>query len=227
MNVSNRIAATVAAATLCGAGSAAAAVPGFYLEGSAGMASSSMGQEEQDVLDDLLVEALEDEGLQVLDGDSDLDKSGVGFSLALGYRFTSYVALEAAYVQLGKSTYKAEDVITDGVEEYDLSARIPARAKGPVVSLVGIWPASESFELDARVGAFFGKSTLSVKFAVDGESVPTVSDSDSKTSILYGVGASWNFTPAMSLRLSYTMFDKGLFDEFDVGSLSLGLMYSF
>jgi uncharacterized protein (DUF934 family) len=40
--------------------------------------------------------------------DSSVDKSDIGFSLALGYKFTPNFAVEAAYLQLGKARYEAD-----------------------------------------------------------------------------------------------------------------------
>src|SRR5690606_10031185 len=106
----------------------------------------------------------------VLDGESGLDKSDLGFEIALGYQLLPYLAVEAAYIDLGKAAYEAEGTVDDGTGAVEASTDLTLGAKGPALSLVGAWPIRETLSLDARAGAFFGKSTLEVELELDGES---------------------------------------------------------
>ncbi len=214
------------ATLVLGAGAASAAVPGFYVAGSVGQSSSDLKQSDQDDLDDLTLLAWNQAGLDLVDGDSDLDKSDMGFELALGYQFTPNVAVEAAWFDLGDATYEATGTLTDGVDLFDAVTEIAIGVSGPALSLVGSWPLGEAFAVDARAGALFGQSKARITVGLDGIS-QSESDSDGKTSVLYGVGVSWMFSPAVSLRLGYTRFDKAVLDEVDVRRVSLGLKYAF
>lgn len=216
----------MSAAMLCASTGAAAAVPGFYMSGTIGQSSTDVGDSDQEDLDDLLIATWNELGFDVVSGDSELDKSDLGFEIALGYQISPYLAVEAAYIDLGKAKYEAEGVLDDGSGPVDTSADVSLGAKGPALSLIGIWPVSEKVSLDARAGAFFGKSTLGMEIELDDVSSGE-SESDKKTSVLLGVGASWALSGRMSVRLGYTHFADAVYDEFTVGRISLGLKVAF
>jgi OmpA-OmpF porin, OOP family len=198
---------------------------GFYAEAGAG--SSSVGGLDKDALDELMTQVGEDVFDTFTLNDSSVDKSDIGFSLAVGYKFTANLAVEAAYLQLGKARYEADVTASSGGPAVDLTTGLDFKTSGPAVSLVGIWPVGERLSLEARAGAFFAKTKASV-FATDG----TTSDSDSlgsekETSLLVGVGALWSLTDKLGLRLGYTRLDKAMGGEGDANTLSLGIRVSF
>lgn len=198
---------------------------GFYMEG--GVMQSSFGGVNQDELDDLMIEVGEDTFDSFVLNDSSLDKKDMGYGFAVGYQFSANFAVEAAYVQLGEAGYAADVTVDDGGGPVDLTTGFDFKATGPAVSLVGIWPLNDSFALDARAGAYFSKTKVTV-FASDGVETESESmGSENDTSILLGVGATWSFTPNVGLRLGFTRFDKALAGEGDANSLSLGLRVSF
>jgi len=217
----------VVAALACGAtGIACAATPGFYLSGSIGQSSADLDSSYQETLDEATVSAWESVGFDVLDGDSDLDKSDMGFELAVGYQFSQYFAVEAAYVDFGDSTYTAEGILSDGEQELDASTTVKAGVSGPALSLIGIWPFADRFALDARAGALFGKTKMTVGATLDTVS-ESQSESDSSTSLMFGAGISWSFSQAASVRLGYALAQDGVLDEVDVSRMSLSLRYTF
>jgi hypothetical protein len=198
---------------------------GFYMEG--GIMQSSFSGVSQSELDAAMIEVGEDTFASFTLNDSSLDKSDMGFAFSLGYQFTPHLAVEAAYVQLGKSRYEADVTVDDGGGSVDLTTGFDFKSSGPAVALVGTWPLNESISLDARAGAYFSRTRVTV-FASDGTSTESESmGSEKDTSVLLGVGATWAMLPNLGLRLGYTRFDQALAGEGDAGSLSLGLRVTF
>ncbi|MDQ2639267.1 MAG: outer membrane beta-barrel protein [Pseudomonadota bacterium] len=196
---------------------------GFYVEAGAG--SSSIGGLDRQELDEVMTLIFEDAVDTFTINDSSVDKSDTGFSLALGYKFTPNFAVEAAYLQLGKARYEADVTVTTGGPPMDGTTGLNFKISGPAVSLVGIWPVGERLSLDARAGAFFAKTKVSL--FLTGVSSSDSLGSEKETSLLLGVGALWSFTDRLGLRLGYTRLDKAMAGEGDANSLSLGLRFSF
>ncbi|MFO7326136.1 MAG: outer membrane beta-barrel protein [Pseudomonadota bacterium] len=221
--------AAVATTMLGGASMATAAVPGFYMAGTIGQSSTDVGGEEQAFMDELVVATWESFGFNVLDGESDLDKSDIGFELAVGYQASPYFAVEAAYIDLGKAKYEAEGIVDNGGGPMDASSDLTSDAKGPALSLLGMLPVSDRFSLDARVGAMLGKSKVKFTASLQGESA-SESDSESGTTIFFGVGFTWLINERVGIRVGYTKFSdvrSALGDEFDVDRIAAGLKVSF
>jgi OOP family OmpA-OmpF porin len=219
-NITGATLVALACAPLCAQGA------GFYVD--AGVGSASVGGFDKQELDGLIVEVGEDTFDSFDLNDSSVDKTDISFSLALGYRFTQHVALEAAYFQLGKARYEADVTVADGGNPpVDITMGFGFKTSGPAVSLVGILPVGASLELDARAGAYFAKTKVRV-FATDG----TTSESDSlgseeNTSTLLGIGATWSLTEKLGVRLGYTRLDEAVAGEGDADVFSLAARLSF
>lgn len=210
---------------------AGAAVPhgalaaGFYMD--AAVSQSSVGGVNQSELDAAMVEVGEEAFDSFVLNDSSLDKSDTGYSFAVGYQFTPFVAVEAAFVQLGKVRYAADVTVDQGGGPIDLTTGFNFKSSGPALSVAGTWPVGPSLALDARAGAFFAKTKVSV-FATDGTTSETDSlGSEEDTSLLLGVGATWALTPNLGVRLGYTRFDKAVAGEGDADNLALGIRVLF
>ncbi|MDY0067865.1 MAG: outer membrane beta-barrel protein [Steroidobacteraceae bacterium] len=208
------------------AGLAQAEGQGFYFSGGVGQSTMDISKGD---LDDELGYVLEDDlGLDILDGGSKLDDSDTALGLTVGYKFSPYLALEVAYLHLGEASYKAGVTVTDGVDQYDLDARITAESKGPALSALGLWPVSDAFDLYARLGVYFGDTDLKMTVS-DGVDSLSVGASGSSQDLLYGVGANWNINERWSLRLDYQMFkdvgDEDKTGETDIDMISLGVFF--
>jgi opacity protein-like surface antigen len=210
----------IAFAPLCAQGA------GFYVD--AGVGSASIGGFDQQELDALMIAVGEDTFDSFDLNDSSVDKTDISFSLALGYRFTQHLAVEAAYIQLGKAGYEADVTVADGGDPpVDLTMGFGFKTSGPAVSLVGILPVGESLELDARAGAYFAKTKVRV-FVTDGTTTESDSlGSEEETSILLGVGATWSLTEKLGVRVGYTRLDKAVAGEGDADVFSLAARFSF
>ena len=89
------------------AASANAGEPGWYMGISGGSATADL---DQDLYDDIVLSAFESVG-DVLSGESSLDDNDMTWSIFGGYRLNSYIAIEAAYLDLGEPGYHAEGVL--------------------------------------------------------------------------------------------------------------------
>ncbi len=80
-------------------------------------------------------------------------------------------------------------------------------SSGPALALLVRLPLAESWDINVRVGDFFGKTTLTTGFDVN--SVYTVSpQSARKSSLLAGVGGAYTFAGHWSVRLDYLRIDR-------------------
>jgi opacity protein-like surface antigen len=199
---------------------------GFYVD--AGVGFSSIGGFNQQELDAAMTEVGEDTFDSFTLNDSRVDKSDMGFSLALGYQVTQNIAVEAAYLQVGKTSYEADATVADGGNPpADLTMGFNFKTSGPAVSLVGSWPVGERLSLDARAGAYFSKTKATVFASGGGESESESLGSEKDTSLLLGMGATWSLTDRLGLRLGYTRLDKAVAGEGDASTFSLGARLSF
>jgi len=80
-------------------------------------------------------------------GSSD-DSTHHGYSLAVGFRFSSYVAAEASWLDLGRARYRLDNG----------DANLKLGSHGPVVALIGNLPLNNTFSLEGRVGMYFYNS---------------------------------------------------------------------
>jgi OOP family OmpA-OmpF porin len=214
------------ATALCGAaGTAAAAEPGFYMTVDVALTDydlSSAGTDEE------LEALLEDEGYTVVDAETSLDKSAVGYGLGFGYQFNSNFAVEASYFDDGSASYSASATVDGGEGPVDAEADIDIKSRGPTLSLLASWPVSENFSLDARLGAFFSKTKVEADAVIDGvEMDDLLSGSESDTGILYGVGGTWSLSPTTAVRFGYTFGKDAVGGVEDVNYFSIGIRWGF
>lgn len=224
MRAGSVVKGAVAALVVAAAGTAAAAESGFYLTGGLGQATTDFGSEESEAFDEIALGAFEATEATVSNFQAGLDKSGLGYELAVGYQFNKYVAVEAAYVDAGDAAHKATATL-DG--SFDATSEVKFGVKGPAVTVIGMLPLAHGFSLDARVGALFGKSRVVATVSVEDEEQSEPIFSDSKTTVAFGAGASWSFSEKTAVRLGYSLAPKGLADEWDVSNLALTLRYGF
>lgn len=135
-----------------------------------------------------------------------------------GYQFTPNWGVEAQYTMLGKRS-----VTVTPVQNGANTNSIQASQFG--IYGTGSFPINANFSLIGKLGAS----------ANSGKTTDTLggSTTSSATNIAYGLGASYKFTPNISVRAEYEDFGK-LVKDSDVNNfsirgsnLSLSLLYSF
>jgi opacity protein-like surface antigen len=193
---------------------------GPYLEASAGKTHFDLEKAGLDYWSEVPAEA------------SSLDRRGTGYALAVGFRYSRYLAVEVAYMDLGRTTYLVED---NGA-----AARLDLGSKGPALSLIGSWPISEVFSLEGRAGLYFSDVDIGTTILVGAIAGLGILEGESggwNPGWLLGAGAVASFGDRWSIRAGYDYFDRkaaGLRHpvqdtelESRAGRWSLNLRYSF
>lgn len=140
---------------------------------------------------------------------SDFDATGDAWKAFAGYRFTPYVAIEAAYADLGRD--RMSSVIPANVSQLAGAFTIDRRVEGFGADVVGRLPIGPRFGLFARAGAFRARvrSDVALEGNVNFADDPTARSrhiTDSRTIAHYGVGGEWRFAQRMALRLEWERF---------------------
>lgn len=213
----------LAAAGFAGASAQAADTP-WYFGLTAGQADYDISGDDADAV---VLDAFVTNGFTVLSGNSSLDTKDSAFGALAGLRLLPYLAVEAAYVDLGEAKYAAAGLVTDGVSVVPASIALDAQSKGPTVSALGILPLTDQWELFARGGVFFAKTEQNANVLIGG--FPG-SDrvSDNSVEGLAGIGGALNLGEHFTIRAEFARyFDVGDDDtgEIDIDVLSAGFIY--
>ncbi len=153
------------------------------------------------------------------------DTKDTGYRAFGGYQIHPYVAIEAAYVDLGRFGFR-----TDVSPAGSLSGS--TRIDGFDVSALGTVPLGERFGLFGRVGVYAAQTRTSY---TGGGSIETLIGGETQkkrgTKLVYGAGATFNINKNLALRGEWSRYEK-LGDVFtggrtDANLYSLGVVYRF
>ncbi len=192
------------------AGSAVAADSGFY-------AGAGIGYGKINVNEEKITNNINDFVNPFYDVTKDsVSQGATPYSLTVGYKWMPYFATEISYIDLGNANYKATldcvGVVCDGPVATDTGrAKGQWDAKGWPVSVLGIWPIDDSWEVFGRVGLFIGdvKVTAKLTDASNGALVCGPNEcaryhaSQSSTEFIGGVGTNFNFMDTWTARLEW------------------------
>lgn len=205
--------------SLLGAALACSALPAqaqWYVGASVGQSKASFrGTSQADQLLDLGFE----------DAATTLDDKDTAHRLYGGYRLHRHLAVELTYVDLGKSSIHST-VVPTGL----LDASV--RTSGAELSAVGLWPLADRFTLFARAGTLAARTRASYSSGgsvrlIEGERNQT----KRSTKLMYGAGATYDFTPNLGMRVEWSHYDKLGNDltggEFNARVLSAGIQWRF
>lgn len=202
--------------------------PGFYFGAGAGQTTFDAAQREIDTaVSDAFFSEL---GLLFIpEPEASLDDHDTGFTGLVGYRFNRALAAEAAYVDLGELTYTATGRagVLGGMTTVPARADLNVETTGVAVSLLGILPSSERWELFLRGGVFLADTETVFTGSAGTFSADFGSASESSTDYLAGIGATVHFGKRWSARAEYRRFlDVGDEDvsERDIELLGLSLL---
>jgi OmpA-OmpF porin, OOP family len=158
-----------------------------------------------------------------------INDTDTGWKIFAGYQFNPNFALELSYLDLGKPKLTANGVLGGA----PISLKQTLHTTGFSIDGVLSVPLSKEFALMARVGLF--------AWSVDAKATATnnntgvtanASDKPSGTTLNYGLGAKYDFSGSVGLRVEYQRFTN-LGDEntigplFNVDLLSASLVYRF
>jgi len=151
------------------------------------------------------------------------DKDAYG-AVAIGYRFTQYLAAEVGWTYLGAQTYTAN--FSSGANQYEYKSRLVL--EGVTAATVGILPIGKRFELRGRGGLFFSNAVLNRDITGPLQAV-NESFNETSTELFVSVGAAYKFTPKFSIFLSAHHFNKvgadDIIAESNVDGASLGVTF--
>jgi opacity protein-like surface antigen len=137
-------------------------------------------------------------------GSSSLHKAHAMWSADIGYMLSPNVGIEASYIDLGTLKYSAAATqpSTSGTGSAPVTVNVDIKSRGPALALIGVLPMSNSWELDARAGAYEGK-TISTFRSVLQTTNNFGTESKTSTSLLAGFGGSLTLTSHCTVRLDY------------------------
>ena len=127
------------------------------------------------------------------EGGSSFDDTDISWKILGGYRFTDNIALEAAWVDLGD--------FSDNVyyPSPGITAKTSIDINGLAVSGVGSLPVGESAAVFGKLGIWSWDSDSSVPAL-------GVSPDDDGTDVMFGIGGSYSFTNAFSVRAEWERY---------------------
>jgi OOP family OmpA-OmpF porin len=133
-----------------------------------------------------------------------IDDSDKTYTIRGGYRFHPNLAVELGYYDLGKYTFSGRS------GSIDVSGSAKAKSYG--ISLVGIAPVAQNFELYARLGIEESELKANANTAN-----LTASDSERQTGATYGIGARYLITKEIGLFAEWMKNDKIEVDSYLFG----------
>lgn len=138
-------------------------------------------------------------------GQNDMDVAGVkestAYSVFGGYSFNEYIAGELAWIEFGDA-----DTSLSGIK---------MKGNAASLSVVGSLPVGQDFSLFAKLGY------ASTKVEATG------GPSETKDDVTYGLGAQYNVTRNVGLRLGYDTYRVGKTTTKDSGLTSIAVLYRF
>ena len=164
---------------------------------------------------------------------SSSEDTDFGYQATFGYRFHRFFAVELGLAQFGEmsSTASADMDFDDGAGVVPVNVQISYRAGGPIMSVIGILPLHEKFEVFARLGYLFTSSEREFTAKIDGESAGFGSTKGDSQDPVYGLGFAWHINQVYSIRGEFLKLDSlgqaNRTGEEDLTVIGLGVVIRF
>jgi OOP family OmpA-OmpF porin len=189
MKTKSAVSVIVAAASLCGASAVFAqnVQRPWYVEGSVGWSNHGMdGSDINRVF-----------GSRGVTSSSSFDNTDTAWGLTLGYRITPNWGIEGSYNDFGKFKYS-------GTISRPIPGAVGGDYKANAWSLAGVGtiPLDKAFSLYGRLGLAYSEAKLSASST--GSAVSGAKNHD--TGWMLGLGAKYDFTPAVYARLGWDRY---------------------
>lgn len=161
-------------------------------------------------------------------GATTCNNTPTGFRAGVGYQVNPSFAVEGSYGSYGTAT--ASGAGTVGAPPVAATVTMNAAVSGFQLAAVGTLPMSDSFALTGKLGAAFSSVKLSGTLTPVGGAPISASLSANSTTLVYGIGARYNMSKDIALRVQYE--DLGNVGNAATGKnkisfLSLGVTFGF
>jgi OOP family OmpA-OmpF porin len=193
------------------AASAGAAEPGFYVTAALGLGEEDPKTAGTNVGNSMGIVHVEPDQIAVDDGE-------LAWSVGLGYRINRYLAGELEYIDFG-TTDVAEHYTVSNVPfpfPTEFTQDYSSSVTGPALSLLGMLPMGDRFELFLRGGALFASREFNLQFGA-------LEEKFSSTVWLVGAGVTWSLSQRWGIRAEYQQTGK-LSETFVSGETTLQRM---
>lgn len=147
-----------------------------------------------------------------VDGSS-ITESDTAFQITGGYRFTPNVGVEVGYTNLGKAEVSGQGLTAS------------SKPQSIHLAVTGAWNFTPEFAVTGKLGAAHTRTKLEGSGAGYSES-----ETESRTSLVYGIGVSYAITPNVAVIAEYQDFGKIIKDngaDLKAHVVSAGVRYSF
>jgi opacity protein-like surface antigen len=159
------------------------------------------------------------------------DERDIGYAAQFGYRFNRFLATEFALAQYGELNSHARADIDLGNGLVPATIDLNFHIGGPKLSMIGILPLNDNFEIYAQAGLLFAASEREFRIKVDGDTNSFGSVKADSTEVVFGLGAAWHINPMYSIRAQFERLtdvgDEQRIGTEDVDTASLGLVVRF
>lgn len=128
------------------------------------------------------------------------------FMFQVGYRFMDYFAAELAYIDNGGSNYKGQ-VFNSAINPQPRVGTVKGSRSGSgwPLSVLGIYPINETFDVFARAGVYFGSTDTNARAVLDTGYVLDRENHNGKssTNFIGGLGADAHFMENWFVRAEW------------------------
>ena len=172
---------------------------GFYAVADLGVTESAVGKSDGFLIS---ISSIPGAIFLVQPSTSTTDGSDAGGGVALGYRFNRYLAAELAYTDYGEVDI-LEHYVVGPIDSpffpffpaFEIDVDLASRVAGPSLSVLGILPVADGFDLFARAGILFADQNVS--------RVPFGGATNAEELLTWGAGMDVEITDRWSVRFAY------------------------
>lgn len=158
-------------------------------------------------------------------GPSSVQKTHVMWWADVGYMVSRNFGVEGSYLYLGSLRYSAFGTLAST----NVTVNLDIKSHGPALAMVGVLPMTNFWEVDARLGAYEGKTTTT--YLSVGDTTQSGRNSKSSTSPLAGVGTALTVSSHCTVRLDYMRLEhlkeQVLNRSFNVDLVTVGAAFVF
>lgn len=194
----------IAALALVSGSAIAAEDTGFYVGASVGQGSFSLNTNK---VNNAIEGAFNDNNLALDATGQNKDTKSTTWQAILGYRLNPYLAGEITYLDLRGPSYKLNGDATfppTFIAPVPVSTKADWSASGVPISVLGIWPITDEWEIFGRVGVFMGDVKVKVAVNADnGNANARARESDGSTEFIGGAGVNYNFMDVWTARAEW------------------------